>query len=195
MCVIIYKPKGVIADKELLELRYKSNSDSWGVCVKAPSDGLVVTRNSKNFDFIFNDNLDYLIHFRTATSGTEKDCGMQPIILDNGSAFFLNGNLTGYFGKKEPDTVLYAKEYLNKLPANFLENEEIVNKITEDAMASNSKMAFMDKNGKIYLINENEGVWEKGMWFSNPRLGDYAGFGFSGLYPYKEGEKRNILKK
>jgi hypothetical protein len=157
--------------------------------------GVVCERglSGEDFDFEFLIDTEFLIHFRTATSGKDKIVGSQPILLDNGSYFFLNGNLKDYFGKDEPDTVLYVREYLNKLPDNFLENKEIMAKITEDANINGAKMAFMDSNGKVYLINEEAGVWEKGMWFSNPRLGSYAGFGFSGIYPYKPGEKRYNL--
>lgn len=192
-CVIIFKPEGVIADKELLELRFKSNNDSWGI---ASGSDLFVGVDQSVFWRELNASWikdSFLIHFRTATSGKEKDNGVQPITLKNDTRFFLNGNLKDYFGKDEPDTVLYAREYLDKLPDNFLENKEIMEKITEDAKINNAKMAFMDKKGKVYLINDEAGVWEKGIWFSNPRLGQYAGFGFSGIYPYKEGEKRYNL--
>lgn len=194
-CVIIYKPKGITADKELLELRFKSNNDSWGFAL----NGEAWIRDTSFRDFwsqflSSGANFDeVLIQFRTATSGKEKDCGKQPILIKNKCFFFLNGNLKDYFGKDEPDTVLYAREYLDKLPVNFLENKEIMKKITEDAKINGAKMAFMDSNGKVYLINDEAGIWEKGMWFSNPRLGSYAGFGFSGIYPYKNGEKRYNL--
>lgn len=209
-CVIIYKPNGIIADKELLELRFKSNNDSWGYCYSDYSEidlmemALVTHLSNKSFDVLWEsiknlENKSVLLHLRTATSGKEKNIGKQPIVIKKGVldvkhiSFFLNGNLKDYFGKDEPDTVLYAREYLDKLPVNFLENKEIMAKITEDAKINGAKMAFMDSNGKVYLINEEAGIWEKGMWFSNPRLGSYAGFGFSGIYPYKNGEKRYNL--
>lgn len=179
-----------------MELRFKSNNDSWGFVLGGLGDFYPTKYCDEFFDY-YDDILthpgDVLIHFRTATSGKDKDNGVQPIKLKNGSFFFLNGNLKDCFGKDEPDTVLYAREYLDKLPENFLENKEIMEKITEDAKINGAKMAFMGSNGKVYLINEEAGVWEKGMWFSNPRLGKYAGFGFSGIYPYKPGEKRYNL--
>jgi hypothetical protein len=188
MCVIIYKPKGVIADKELLEIKFKSNNDSWGIVLNG-----VVEKGTGDFNEFWQNvrqrPYEMLIHFRTGTSGKDKSIGVQPLRTRN-YWFFLNGNLSGYFGKDEPDTVLYARDYLDKLPDDFLENKEIRKKIEEDCLANNAVMAFMNCEGKVFILNESRGVWEKGVWFSNPRVGNYAGFGYSGVYSYKESEKR-----
>lgn len=191
-CVIIHKPKGVPLDKELLQIRHKSNSDSWGFVV----DGKIEMKNNTCFDnfwdkatWIIRAENEALIHFRTATSGQEKDQGDQPIFTNN-SYFFLNGNLAGYFGKRLPDTVLYALDYIGKLKPNFLDDDTIKEKIMDDCLVNNAVMAFMDTKGRVFIFNKQRGVEERGLWFSNPRVGEYAGFGYSGVYPYKEGEKR-----
>lgn len=124
---------------------------------------------------------EILIHFRTATSGKEKDKGIQPIETNN-LAVFHNGNFPEYFGKKETDTTLWVKA--NPEPLKHLEE------IEKYCQGNGSRMAFMDGRGKVYLINEKAGIWEKGMWFSNNRVGNYAGFGYSGVNYYKNNEKR-----
>lgn len=180
----------MIADKELLKIRHKANSDSWGICIGVDYYGekkFIKFSSSKYpidwmwsaYDLWDGDNNEVLIHFRTATSGTEKDKGIQPIIF-NDIAIFHNGNFPEYFGNKETDTVLWTKD--NPDPLNHLEE------IEKYCEGNNSKMAFMDENGRVYLINKKEWVEEKGMWFSNERVGNYGGFGYSGILkdPNKE---------
>jgi len=200
MCTIILIPKGVEPDYNLIKQRYLSNSDSWGFS-HIKNDNLNVVRGVGGDFGSLRENLsqavrdrgengkDIVLHLRTATSGEKKDQGTQPIKV-NGTAFFLNGNLKDYFGKRVPDTLLYATEYIAKLPKNFLENAQICEKIQQDAIINNAVMAFMDSKGQTHIMNQERGVWEEGMWFSNPRVGNYAGFGYSGVYQYKNGEKR-----
>lgn len=196
MCTIIVIPAGVQPDYELIKLRYQSNSDSWGFSHIKNGTLDIVRRVGGDFDYL-RQNLSeavksggtIVVHLRTATSGEDKDQGAQPIPV-NGTAFFLNGNLKEFFGKTLPDTVMYCQDYISKLPANFLEMWYCTEKIEEDAKINNAVMVFMDGKGDIHIFNKERGVWEKDMWFSNPRVGKYAGFGYSGVYKYKNGEKR-----
>ena len=119
-------------DKELLRIRHKSNSDSWGFsylhkglygdreikCVRGNGD---FEEFWKKFEVSGIKARDILIHFRTGTSGTKKTEGIQPILVC-GVAILHNGNFPEYFGKKETDTVLWAKE--NQDPINHLEEIE-----------------------------------------------------------------------
>lgn len=196
MCTIIVIPAGVEPDYELIKLRYESNRDSWGLSYVKNGELAIVRRVGGDFDYLRQNISEavrcggsVVVHLRTATSGQEKDEGTQPIPV-NGVAFFLNGNIKGYFGKHLPDTVLYAKDYIEKLPKGFLRKDYITNRIDQDATINNAVMVFMDEIGGIHIFNKQRGVWEKDMWFSNPRVGKYAGFGYSGVYPYKKGEKR-----
>jgi hypothetical protein len=165
-----------------LRIRHKSNSDSWGIAYY--DNGLKLVHGKEDFEYFWRQlpkNKECLIHFRTATSGTEKDSGLQPVT--NGKiAIFHNGNFPEYFGMKGTDTVLWAED--NKDPLNHLEE------IEKYCEGNGSRMAFMDEKGKVYLINKKEWIEEEGMWFSNNRLGTYSGFGYSGVNYYKPNEKR-----
>jgi hypothetical protein len=171
----------------LLLIRHRSNHDSWGISV-GTKEGILTIRKKTDFETFWDTLLrqkekrkDILIHFRTATSGTKKSEGIQPIV-DGNVLVFHNGNFPEYFGKKETDTVLWAKD--NPNPLNHLEE------IEKYCDKNGSRMAFMDSEGKVYLINKKEWIEEEGMWFSNNRLGTYSGFGYSGVNYYKPNEKR-----
>ncbi len=193
MCCIIFKPENVELDKELLEIRHKANSDSWGYTVLG-KNGLDICKWKKEFDFRWIPHKQKMvIHFRTGTSGTKKDEGDQPIMI-NDVAVFHNGNFPDYAGKAETDTVLFCQDIIARLSRYFYRDILTMQALDAYAKSNHSKLVFMFDTGKVAILNQEEGVWEKGMWFSNPRVDDYAGFGFSGLYPYREQEIRYLKK-
>lgn len=203
MCLIIYKPKEKnIKDSDLIN-SFKANSDSYGI-MWAEDGKLNIIKGIGDFDEFYthlkkiDNSPNIVIHLRTSTTGGDLLSGAHPILINENLAFVHNGNLfefSQYFGKgyksNISDTQRFNEDILQKLPDGFLNYKEIVNIIEEYIKNNFSKIVLMDSYGNVIIFNEESGIWEDGIWFSNGGIKNYGGFGFSGLNYYKEGQIRH----
>ena len=176
MCIAIVKPTGVRLGKPILETCWERNPDGAGF-MWAYNNHLHVLKGYDKFDEFYNDynkvsesklnESAIVLHFRIATSGNIDYDNCHPHYVNRNMAFVHNGIIDRFsdIEADKSDTVFFNENILHKLPANFLSIELIMELIS--GYIGNSKLVFMDNKGNITIVNEEEGIWDMGCWFSN----------------------------
>jgi hypothetical protein len=125
----------------------------------------------EDFDAIQQINkLPKLVHFRIATSGLIDLENCHPWEIDSEHALIHNGIIPAFYAAGGvSDTGLFVEKLIKPI---FKHNSEqykdpCIKLLLEDYIGKNNKIAFLDKDGNIDILNEKEGIWEDGIWFSN----------------------------
>lgn len=197
MCIIIYRPEGGAVSEERLREAYKANPDGCGV-LWAKNGRLVCHKGNYSFEdfmvFYRRAVSPLVVHFRTASSGGITDFAAHPLFVNDNLAFVQNGNFPEYADGASgfTDVQRFNELFLKNLQSDFLFGHALMEALEAYCVNRMVKMVFMDNLGKVKIINEAAGEWVDGCWFSNGGIENYVGYGYSGAYPYREGERRHF---
>lgn len=170
MCIAILKPKGTAISKETLKTCSEANPDGMGFAY-IDGDTMYIKKYMKFDDFYkdfeqVQDKSTMLIHFRIATHGAVELENCHPFWLNHRMALIHNGIITGYGDKKDKSD---TRDFIDKVIGNISWKEwknpsyrELVGKAI-----GYSKLAILDITGNYYIINEDKGYWDNGIWYSN----------------------------
>lgn len=192
MCIALYKPAGKRITKKCLLNCYTSNRDGAGFAYV--KDGEVII-NKGFFDFEkfweafqpFQD-LQCLIHFRIAThksinganchpwrviyddDGLPEEEGGEPTTPVKGLVFIHNGIITNCSKDTDiSDTGNFNKYILQPLIEKYPDFwiTDHFKWLVEASIGKGNKLAFLRADGEYRIFNEDQGYWDKGIWFSN----------------------------
>ena len=62
--------------------------------------------------------------------------------------------------------MLFNRKVFQKLPADFMKRP-IYKKMLEETIGIFNKMIVINKNGTHWILNEKQGEWDNGIWYSN----------------------------
>ena len=177
MCVILYKPRGVVMDLDLFDLCARDNPDGIGFAFPAAlklvgiMKALWKTEELINsYKFILGEvgDKDMVFHFRKATAGKIIKPNCHPFRIVSSLAFCHKGHLTCVDpdpkGVKS-DTVIFRDRYLKGMKAEDLNDTALLQKIS-DFIGKDNTLVFLNAAGKVAVCNDN-GFWKYGIWFSN----------------------------
>ena len=171
MCLLIAKPKDTKVNWDIVESASITNNDGFGYAYA--KDGEIHrfrTMDFKEFEDRYHkegvDEYPALIHLRLSTGGQDnvKNChpffvGSRNLVMGHNGVFaFLQDQ------KKKSDTNILSG-MLARLPKGW-ENDADWLGFVESAIMP-SKIALMDPEGNIKILNEEAGVEEDGVWYSN----------------------------
>lgn len=173
MCLAIVKPRGVQVAREHLLAGWQHNPDGGGYAFV--KDGKVVMRKGfmKLKDFIeayevdeaVNPESNFLIHFRITSQGAKTADNTHPFLVEGG-ALIHNGTMSGTgaeYGKGASDTAKFADKFKTNLTYDFV----VDNKAQLDIAIQGSKIALLYDDDRFAIINERDGHWKDGVWYSN----------------------------
>ena len=185
MCLAIFKPPGKDVSEAKLKGGWQSNPGGAGFAfVKGKK---VVTQKGfmKLQDFLEAYNIarqknkksPFLIHFRIPSMGDSTAVNTHPFpfggvneLLNNSftsnAALIHNGTIYGtgaVHGAGPSDTAKFTERYGPKL--TFVNVEE--NKKYIDLALGYNKVVILYNDGSHQILNEKEGHWMDGVWFSN----------------------------
>lgn len=182
MCVAIFLPKYKEVTRESLYNCYCNNPDGFGFSYFDENGNLIIRK------FIGQDNIilgieEFLMtrehfikksmvaHFRIASHGKISKRTCHPFKISNEMVFCHNGILSDYskqlsLDSKVSDTMLFNRKVFQKLPADFM-RYPVYKKMLEETIGAWNKMIIMNKDGNHWILNEDEGEWYNGVWFSN----------------------------
>jgi predicted glutamine amidotransferase len=179
MCLLIAKPAGVSVPKEHMKNGWRENPHGGGFAFL--KDGKIVVRKGfRRFKDMWRSYRDFqeytaIIHFRWGNVGSLGMDNCHPFIVDSDLVFAHNGTISITSTDKVnhadwSDTRVFNElilKELRKTDHNFLENTSWKWMISQSI--GYSKLVFLDKEGKLTIINKGLGELEKdtGIWYSN----------------------------
>lgn len=172
MCIAILKPKGKVLSKELLENCSVNNPDGCGFAYVDNKNEVVIKKFMdfksfwKSYRWI-QKNHTMLIHFRIATHGNVELNNCHPFKLNDKMALIHNGVISGYGSRT--DNLSDTKDFIDKVIGNIsykMWKNPSFRTLVGSSIGS-SKLAILDNNENYYIINEDKGSWDDGVWFSN----------------------------
>lgn len=176
MCLAVLVQQGSKLPMEVFDKASFNNSDGFGYAFVHNGEVVVrkVTAASElEMQFVKEHNAHYksspfLIHFRYATHGEVCMRNTHPFMLSNGGAIIHNGILPINPAKntRDSDTRHFVRQFLNKLPDNWHKSEYILQVVAE-AIGKNNKLALLMPDKSYVIINESQGNWINGIWYSN----------------------------
>ena len=191
MCIAILKPKNIEIPEKNLKQSFYANPDGAGFGFfidEKPHiykgyfiyESFIDKWNSINRIYDLKSK-DVIIHFRIASQG--KICventhpflsNKNSIVAHNGTIFDLSKNSYRYTMKDDiSDTRLFIKKYINNLPVDFLEYKVLRDLV--EYRVRKSKLIILT-SAKWYIINEADGIWDKGIWYSNESYKDVQSY-------------------
>src|SRR3990167_1364494 len=176
MCILIVKPPGGKLSRKELKEAFRINDDGAGFMFDEPQGAVKIYKGWFGFRKYYkafrccealNPQSTFVLHMRIGTSGTRDVANCHPFRVSPGVGFAHNGVMWGLGDKQRSDTREFVEDTLCKLPANFLERDNINETLTQCAKASGSKYVFLLGDGSYFIINEELGHWKGGCWYSN----------------------------
>lgn len=172
MCIAIVKPKNKIIPREVLQTCAEANPDGMGFAF-CKDDKVYICKWVDDFDKFYEyyskveTTSNMLIHFRIATHGEVCKDNCHPFKLNNRMALVHNGIISGYGSKT--DNVSDTRDFIDKVIGKISYKQwynpafrELVGKVI-----GYSKLGILDKTGRYFIVNEQKGVWDDGVWYSN----------------------------
>lgn len=157
---------------------YTSNPDGIGFMYGSVNGLRIVKTLPKNvadaqafIRRIPNDDREFAIHFRWTTHGDTDMLNCHPYdVIPGFVAMMHNGVLhTGNSADtRKSDTWHFINDYLStavRMAPNLVHDEGFIEMVGE--FIGNNRFVFMDGEGRMTIVNEDQGVHHDDMWFSN----------------------------
>lgn len=173
MCLAIYKPAGVTIPPEHIKQGWISNSDGGGF---AYTDGKKVKFSKglmtlKDFEAAYNEAAEkfteskFVLHFRIRSQGSREESNTHPFPFKHGVAIH-NGTINGTgsrFGEGKSDTALFMEKFGDRFSHKLVVTAKTE---LEEAIGRGNKIVLLYNNGAHIILNENQGFWDGGVWYS-----------------------------
>ena len=178
MCILIHQPKDYCFTAEHLADFYSKNPDGFGAIVNHEDERGVkvykIVGSLKDIEDLYFSTIacyEAVIHFRMKTHGDIDMDNCHPYVVTDSMWMAHNGILSSGNSKdpKKSDTWHYIQDFLRPMleqTPDALENPYIRGYIGVHIGASN-KFGFMNKDGKVHIVNKHSGVEYEGVWYSN----------------------------
>lgn len=180
MCLLVYMSEYTTASPERLFNASINNPDGFGWAIVEKHE--IIKGHGMDFDRVLDDFMearrvhhgDALFHLRWTTHGLTDVTNCHPFTIgdDNLSVLAHNGILPVDVPKTESrsDTRIFAEDWLpafGGVPA--LDDKEFFNDV--ERFTRGSKLVVLTANPDTkywsYIVNEQDGDWEDGVWWSN----------------------------
>ncbi len=194
MCLAIFKPANVEIKLSELESGFNANRDGAGFAYVEGGKIHIKKGYFKWDDFlkayIPHEKKQMLIHFRLATHGAEDAFNCHPWPCADGKfAVIHNGILSYPSSAEKSDTGHFVDEVLDPILSkdpDMIRNVG-VSWLIEESIGTGNKIVILREDGKYNILNEKQGLWHEGAWFSNTCFRGYGHYwqqkgGLSSVY-------------
>lgn len=175
MCLAAFAPAGVtIRRAHLLEA---GDNNPHGCGYAFARNGHMVIRKFEDVKelvpayeadaALYGDGSAFLVHFRIMTHGAINKRNTHPHTMRDGGALIHNGIIDiPELPNGESDSRYFAREIIGAMPAGWM-NDPILVAMAERYIGSGNKVAMLWPDGSSLILNEREGHWRDGVWYSN----------------------------
>ena len=188
MCIAIFLPSYKKLDFATLKRCDAANPDGFGFAFfddKMLRIQKYVEPQLNDMDKHINDFISlrerfidkpFLVHFRIATHGKITTRCCHPFKINDDMVFCHNGILRYDYGvnatSNDSDTMMFNKNILQKLDKETLNNvikrkDKAMKQLLEGYIGGGNKMILLNREGHFCILNEDLGIWDGGIWFSN----------------------------
>lgn len=175
MCIAICKPKDQIIPVSHLEESFRRNSDGAGFAY-AENNEIHIEKGFMDFDSFLEAYKPHkekaaIVHFRITTHGETDQDNTHPFRVGKNMAMIHNGIINAIDCKDDPsrsDTYHFNTKILSQLykrDSRFIFKDHYKELIRE--YVGYSKLVFLNNKGHFQIVNEQAGVWDEGVWYSN----------------------------
>lgn len=179
MCIAIWKDQDKIITKATLSQCFNSNPDGAGFMYHE-GDKLHIQKGFFEFDKFYKEYKKHelkqcVIHFRIKTHGSISVDNCHPFSITENLGFVHNGIISGYGEADVSDTRDFNHKILQELVNKWGEEslfEPSIQTLIE-AKIGYSKLIFLDNLGNAEIFNENKGIWDDDVWYSNSSYKPY----------------------
>jgi glutamine amidotransferase len=180
MCIAIYKPEGKIIPYNTLKECYDANPDGAGF-MYAENKVLHIEKgffSLKDFyqSYVKHQDKQAVLHFRIKTHGKIDKTNCHPFAINNSLGFVHNGVISGFGDTDHSDTIGFNNKVLQPLVhkwGNLALFQDPMKDLIESRIGY-SKLIFLDRHGNHNILNEQKGVWDDGIWYSNTSYKPYV---------------------
>jgi hypothetical protein len=178
MCIIIYQPVGETVTEEHMRNSASHHPDGCGLTYINKKKRSVIYKTMDIDEFVDKyqrlrktyPRSPFILHFRRMTQGSAKVENNHPFRIDAEYVFAHNGTVTPCIPNKPnmrdvSDTRVFNEDVLRRLPYGWFKNPAIDYMLEE--FIGHSKLAIMNRQGEVHLLNEYMGEWRQGLWYSN----------------------------
>lgn len=177
MCLLIYASPGSTPSKKALRIAGENNPDGFGFAF-ALGRKIVRHRSMDLEDTIalFHEmrtehpKAHAMFHLRITTHGATNIDNCHPFMVDDGIVLGHNGMLPIPEADGKSDTRQFAEEWLPELGVkNVLDDPTEFAELEKFTRGSKLCILSVDKrlDKPVYLVNEKDGHWKDGVWYSN----------------------------
>lgn len=201
MCLLTFINEYTDVDIDSLATGAENNPDGFGYAIHTGRD--VVHNSGLNFERILDEFVNLrkthhgpaLFHSRITTHGgtTVDNCHPFQVGRDSQTVMAHNGMLPIDAKNGKSDTRIFAEELFPSWGGSATLNSRKMRKRLSK-FASGSKLVFLsanpDVNENYIIINEKDGTWDKGVWWSNSSYKWTRNYTYGGGSMYTTGWER-----
>jgi hypothetical protein len=187
MCILIHHNPTTQFSIDHIQDFYSHNSDGFGAIVHRP-EGVKVIKTIGALDEIFElytnevKGHEAIIHFRMKTHGDIDLINCHPYQVTDDIWMAHNGilNTGNQADVTKSDTWHYIQDYLRPMLSAHPEllHEPAFQKLVSSHIGYSNKFGFMDRGGKVVIINRQSGVDHLDAWLSNTYAWTPSKWGF-----------------
>lgn len=200
MCLLTYFPEGIQPDAAALHKGARYNADGHGFAIVVPADASmgrkarIIVRKSMKAESLIKEFMimrdlypqgPALFHSRITTDGVTELYNCHPFMHsgDKRTVIGHNGILPSSVrpekGDLRSDTRIFAEEV-----AGFFRLHTVTGRLLAgEWMGSGNKIVILTVDPAYqqhgYIVNESQGEWEKGIWYSNSSYKGFRTYGSS----------------
>lgn len=179
MCLIIHIPAGKNVSKRIVANATRTNSDGSGVMFSMDNELFFekkVVWQPRQLAKYLRSLVEYdrTVHFRMATHGQTNEENTHPFVCGTNEGrqwALVHNGIIGTIDRPNSaysDTWHFAQEMKSILDDDpDVLDKEVFRSMIADYIGSQNKVVFMDNFGKSYIVNEKQGTYTDGCWYSN----------------------------
>jgi len=172
MCWLVLKEKNKTIPIDYIVKAQDYNKDGYGLAYFSTKEKKVLVFKTLDFEeFLYNLNSLYeeevIVHLRNATVGEVIIENVHPFRLNNGYMFH-NGTIDLLVPFAELSNTSDSKYLAHLLNSCKYSSVEDIRPLVQVIISDNvNRLIFIDDNGNITKFNNNLGITENNIWYSN----------------------------